>query len=117
MEKKIITDSWHRIFRYGLNLLCLALPLFYLQSCMNNQEKNTSEITLLTKSDRGHIIHHSHVFSKDDEWIVFDWRNDDTKIGETSTIGVVHVGTGEEKIIYQTQHQTIYGPGVGAVSF
>ncbi|NGM61338.1 DUF3748 domain-containing protein [Sphingobacterium sp. SGG-5] len=86
---------------------------------MNNQEKNTntSEITMLTSSDMGHTIHHSNAFSKDDEWIVFDGRNDDTKIGETATIGVVNIETGEEKIIYQTQHQTIYGPGVGAVSF
>src|SRR5690606_40531376 len=119
MEKKMITASQYKKRWYKLNILYLLLSLFYLQSCMNNQEKNTNtnEITMLTSSDMGHTLHHNNAFSKDDEWIVFDGRNDDTKIGETATIGVVHVETGEEKIIYQTQHQTIYGPGVGAVSF
>ncbi|NGM65664.1 DUF3748 domain-containing protein [Sphingobacterium sp. SGR-19] len=71
----------------------------------------------LTTSPNGHTLHHHGVFSKDGKWIVFDGRNDDTKIGETSTIGIVHVETGEERIIYKTANQTIYGPGVGAVSF
>ncbi|GAB4029277.1 DUF3748 domain-containing protein [Spirosoma jeollabukense] len=62
-------------------------------------------------------MHHNGVFSKDGQWIVFDGRNDDTKIGETSTIGIVNVKTGEEKIIYKTTHQTVFGPGVGAASF
>lgn len=71
----------------------------------------------LTVLPAGHTLHHNGVFSKDGQWIVFDGRNDDTKIGETSTIGIVHVGTGKEKILYRTQNQTIYGPGVGAASF
>jgi len=98
----------------------LIILFFLLQNCMYNPEKNTNTsitINTLTASDTGHTMHHNNAFSKDDEWIVFDGRNDDTKIGETSTIGIVNVRTGEEKIIYQTQNQTIYGPGVGAVSF
>ncbi|MCX6215812.1 DUF3748 domain-containing protein [Spirosoma sp.] len=75
---------------------------------------NTSNLTVLPT---GHTLHHNGVFSKDGQWIVFDGRNDDTKIGETSTIGIVNVKTGEEKIIYKTANQTVYGPGVGAVSF
>ncbi|QDK83608.1 DUF3748 domain-containing protein [Spirosoma sp. KCTC 42546] len=71
----------------------------------------------LTVLSAGHTLHHNGVFSKDGQWIVFDGRNDDTKIGENSTIGIVNVKTGEEKIIYKTSNQTIYGPGVGAVSF
>ncbi|MCE7042742.1 DUF3748 domain-containing protein [Dyadobacter sp. CY312] len=71
----------------------------------------------LTVFSSGHTLHHNGVFSKDGHWIVYDGRNDDTKIGETSQIGIVNVLTGEEKIIYKTQNQTIYGPGVGAVSF
>lgn len=78
---------------------------------------NNYKIQELTINDMGHTIHHNNVFSKDDTWIVFDGRNDDTKIGETSTIGIVNTHTGEEKIIYQTHEQTVYGPGVGAASF
>lgn len=76
-----------------------------------------SPVEALTHSARGHMLHHNGIFSKDGKWVVFDGRNDDTKIGETATIGVVHVETGEEQLIYQTQGQTQYGPGVGAVSF
>ena len=76
--------------------------------------KKINDLTVLSS---GHTLHHNGVFSKDGHWIVYDGRNDDTKIGETSHIGIVNVLTGEEKIIYQTQNQSIYGPGVGAVSF
>lgn len=77
----------------------------------------SKKINDLTVFSSGHTLHHNGVFSKDGHWIVYDGRNDDTKIGETSHIGIVNVLTGEEKIIYQTQNQSIYGPGVGAVSF
>jgi len=83
------------------------------------QEKNNMErrIDSLTRSDIGHTLHHNNVFSPDNNWIVFDGRNDDTKIGETSSIGMVNVHTGEERLLYKTANQTIYGPGVGAASF
>lgn len=74
-------------------------------------------VKTITNSHIGHMIHHNSVFSLDDQWIVFDSRNDETKIGETSTIGIVHVNTGEERLIYKTKNQTEYGPGVGAASF
>ncbi len=87
------------------------IGLVLLNSCMISNNNN------LTVLPAGHTLHHNGVFSKDGQWIVFDGRNDDTKIGETSTIGMVNVSTGEEKIIYKTSNQTIHGPGVGAVSF
>jgi len=86
-----------------------------MNSCISEKEKNA--IVQLTQAASGHTLHHNGVFSPDGQWIVFDGRNDDTKIGETSVIGVVNVKTGEEKEIYQTKHPTQYGPGVGAASF
>ncbi len=91
-------------------LFCFLPFSFY--SCMHE-----FKVTTLTQSASGHTLHHNGVFSPDDEWIVFDGRNDDTKIGETSTIGMVNVNAGEEKILYKTDNQTQYGPGVGAASF
>lgn len=88
-----------------------SIGLVLLNSCMISNNNN------LTVSPAGHTLHHNGVFSKDGQWIVFDGRNDDTKIGETATIGVVNVSTGEEKTIYRTSNQTLHGPGVGAVSF
>lgn len=87
------------------------ISLVLLNSCMISNNNN------LTVLPSGHTLHHNGVFSKDGKWIVFDGRNDDTKIGETPTIGIVNVKTGEEKTIYKTHNQTVYGPGVGAVSF
>lgn len=75
------------------------------------------ETSPLTRSATGHTLHHNGVFSRDGQWVVFDGRNDDTKIGETSVIGLVNISTGEEKMIYQTKNPTVYGPGVGAASF
>lgn len=97
----------------------LVLVLISLSSCMNGTEniEQGPAISMLTTSEKGHTIHHNGAFSSNDEWIVFDGRNDDTKIGETAVIGVVNVKTGEERTIYQTKNQTVYGPGVGAASF
>lgn len=86
-----------------------------MNSCVTEKGENT--IVQLTHAASGHTLHHNGVFSPDGQWIVFDGRNDDTKIGETSVIGVVHVKTGEEQVIYQTKNPTLYGPGVGAASF
>ena len=71
----------------------------------------------LTSSLGGHTLHHNHVFSSSGEWIVFDGRNDDTKIGETAVIGAVNAYTGEERLLYKVPNQTVHGPGVGAASF
>lgn len=108
-----------RLTQLQKGFLYLSASFCCLQSCVNSSEESTNsyKIQALTKTDMGHTIHHNNVFSKDDTWIVFDGRNDDTKIGETSTIGIVNIHTGEEKIIYQTHEQTVYGPGVGAASF
>lgn len=74
-------------------------------------------ILSLTSRPAGHTLHHQHVFSPDDQYIVFDGRNDETKIGETAEIGVVQVASLTESVLYRNPNQTIYGPGVGAASF
>lgn len=91
--------------------------LFIFINCSSCMVADNRENPPLTHSAMGHTIHHNHVFSPDGQWVVFDGRNDDTKIGETSVIGLVNVSAGEEKIIYRTESPTIYGPGVGAASF
>ena len=71
----------------------------------------------LTNSDNGHTLHHSQIESYDEKWIVYDTRNDDTKIGETNSIEILNTETLEIKTIYTTKNQTKYGLGVGAASF
>ncbi len=71
----------------------------------------------LTHAAKGHTIHHTQVFSKDGQWVVYDTRNDDTEIGRTGSIEMVHTKTAEVKVLYQSVNQTEAGPGVGAATF
>ncbi|MVZ67630.1 DUF3748 domain-containing protein [Sphingobacterium sp. DK4209] len=71
----------------------------------------------LTQGEHGHTLHHNGVLSKDGQWILFDYRNDETHIAKTGTIAVMNLLDGKEYPIYQTSNQSEYGPGVGAASF
>ena len=82
---------------------------FILSGCMKAHQ--------LTHNSHGHTLHHNGVFSPDGQWIVFDGRNDDTKIGENEWVGIISSNGKEEKIIYNTKNQQPFGPGVGAASF
>ena len=98
-------------------VLLVAVIAIMLISCNSHNSKKQNTILQLTHSAKGHTLHHNGVFSKDGRWVVFDGRNEETKIGETSTIGVINIKTKEEKTIYETSNPTLYGPGVGAASF
>ncbi len=71
----------------------------------------------LTDSAYGHTLNSTQIFSKDDQWIVYDTRNFDTAIASTCCIEMVNVKTKEIKSLYTTHNQTEYGPGVGAATF
>ncbi|MFI5158799.1 MAG: DUF3748 domain-containing protein [Sphingobacteriales bacterium] len=71
----------------------------------------------LTFDNKGHFLNTAQCFSPDGHWIVYDTRNDDTKIGSTGSIDMVNIDTGEIRELYHTQNQTEYGPGVGAATF
>ena len=75
------------------------------------------KIMQLTFDTSGHTIHNTQCFSPDDNWIVFDSRNNDTMIAGTGNIAMVNTQTGEIRKLYDTKHQTLYGPGVGAATF
>ncbi len=71
----------------------------------------------LTYDNGGHTIHNTECFSPDDQWVVYDTRNNDTMIASTGNISMVNTQTGEIRELYHTRHQTMYGPGVGAATF
>src|SRR5690554_4923560 len=73
--------------------------------------------TQLTRAPQGHTVHHTQVFAPDGQWVVYDTRNDDTKIGSTGRIEMVHVETGEVRLLYAVPNQSEYGPGVGGATF
>lgn len=100
-----------------LLFFCLLLSGFTLACGLRlNQEMRYKE-KQLTFSEQGHTLNNLQVFSKDGKWLVYDTRNDDTKIGSTGTIEMVNALTGEVKVLYKTNNQTEYGPGVGAAAF
>lgn len=71
----------------------------------------------LTHDAWGHTLNNTQVFSPDDQWIVYDTRNLDTELGKTCCIRILNLHTGEDRLLYQTQNQSDYGPGVGAATF
>tara|TARA_R110000744_G_scaffold97100_1_gene187652 strand:- start:3406 stop:4740 length:1335 start_codon:yes stop_codon:yes gene_type:complete len=83
---------------------------------VNNFYANLIEIQL-TNDLKGHFIHTSDSFSPDNNWIVYDTRNDDTHIANTGSIEIININTLKTRQLYNTVNQTKYGPGVGAVSF
>ena len=71
----------------------------------------------ITNSPYGHTLNSNQVFSPDDEWVVYDTRNDPTHINRTCCIEKVNVNTGEIAKLYSTRGQSLHGPGVGAASY
>lgn len=100
----------------------IIIALLAVITCQYSCSQNTNipmqfEETQLTNVPYGHTLHNTQVFSKDDKWIVYDIRNEGSKIAQTGRIEMVNTETGEVKVLYATQNQTEYGPGVGAVTF
>jgi hypothetical protein len=80
-----------------------------------------SEIQL-TFEPRNHYLDNNDNFSPDDQWLVYDMRkvvpgSPMREIGGNSNIEKVNVNTGEIVVLYETENQTEYGPGVGAASY
>ena len=96
-------------------LFCIAMSQRRSQSFVSSSTQ--MKIIQLTSDNSGHTIHNTQCFSPDDEWIVFDTRNNDTLIRSTGNISMVNTRTGEITELYHTRHQTEYGPGVGAATF
>lgn len=102
-----------------MNLLAQLIGMLCM-STMQNDSTNISSVWLvrqLTQLDQHHELDHNENFSHDDQWLAFDARPHPDGIAQNTSIGKVHVGTGETKVIYRTKNATRFGPGVGAVSY
>ncbi len=73
--------------------------------------------TQLTHDAWGHTLNNTQVFSPNDQWVVYDTRNFEMELGRNCCIRILNTQTGEDRLLYQTQNQTEYGPGVGAATF
>jgi hypothetical protein len=88
-----------------------------LSVCCQKSTETMKEEIQLTFGSSGHMLNPAQVFSPDDQWLVYDTRNDITHIGRTCCIEKVNVATGAIVKLYSTPGQTEYGPGVGAVAY
>lgn len=68
----------------------------------------------LTFAPCNHDLDHGDNFSRDDRWLVFDTRAEDTAITGNAVIARVNVATGEVAEIHCEPHPQPWGPGVGA---
>lgn len=71
----------------------------------------------MTEGQQGHFLNQRQAFSPNDQWLVFDTRNEDSKIGENPAIQLLELSNKKTQTVYQLLNQRSYGPGVGAVSF
>ncbi len=101
-----------------ITLLISACQPTQNQKAMPEPERfSAMEEKQLTFDKSGHFLHTTQQFSPDDQWIVYDTRNEDSQIGRTCCIEMVNTVTGKIRRLYQTDNQTIFGPGVGGVTF
>lgn len=99
--------------------------MIFIASCQPEKKKDSMRTDFfnnfrevqLTSEAKGHFLHVTQSFSPDDQWLVYDTRNDDTHIGRTCCVEMVNIGTKDIFPLYRTENQTEFGPGVGAVTF
>lgn len=107
--------------------VCFLILLLLHSHCDQKQENlelhkffeglETVQEIQLTSDSKGHFLNQRQAFSFDDKLLAFDNRNDDTKIGENSSVQIIHLETGKVETVYSLENPHSYGPGVGAVSF
>ena len=100
--------------------------MIFISACQSEKKKdamrtdnffNNFREVQLTSDAKGHFLHITQSFSPNDQWLVYDTRNNDTHIGRTCCIEMVNIDSKEFLPLYRTENQTEIGPGVGAVTF
>ncbi len=99
------------------SILCCGRKIDKKQKLKGLENYDTIKEQQLTDGNRGYFLNQAQVFSSNDQWIVFDNRNDDTQIIKNGTIGMIKVNTKNVNTIYASAGQSAYGPGVGAAAF
>jgi hypothetical protein len=101
-----------RLYYCGLALIVAACgPSKTPETNMNLKEYQ------LTTDAKGHYLNQRQAFSPDDQWLVYDNRNDGSQIGLNPSIEMANIAHGEVKQVYSAPNANAFGPGVGAVAF
>jgi hypothetical protein len=100
---------------YLIVFSCFLISIYMTAGCKT--EADLEEIRLSNDDSKNFNLDNRYNFSPDDQWLVYDTRTNEGGIGGCGTIEKINVKSGETIVLYQTPHQTIYGPGVGAPSY
>jgi ankyrin repeat protein len=103
----------------------LILTVILLNSCTFNSKNEMKTPSInpealeqqVSFGSQSHFLNHRQAFSPDDQYLAFDGRREDSKMGENDLIGLIHISSGEVVELYRVPNQQAYGPGAGAVSF
>jgi len=71
----------------------------------------------ITFEPRNHVLAPWDVWSRNNQWVVYDTRRGEGGMGSNSNIEKVNVDTGEIVVLYETSDQTEFGPGCGTASY
>lgn len=117
----VIAKGGKFISLIGLKGLSIAILVSCSQK-LNNEMKafsiNPEAVEQqLTFGIQGHFLNHRQAFSPKDEWLAFDGRKEDSKLGENELIGLLNIQSGEILDLYRVPGQQLDGPGAGAVSY
>ncbi|HYH01789.1 MAG TPA: DUF3748 domain-containing protein, partial [Bacillota bacterium] len=103
-----------RIGRCSTVVMYFTISLF-ISACMTDQTVLREH--QLTHDAKGHCLNSTQCFSSDGKLIVYDTRNVDSGLASNGQIRVINHETGEDRLVYQTDKQSAFGPGVGAATF
>jgi Protein of unknown function (DUF3748) len=68
-----------------------------------------------THGNYGHFLNHRQALSHCGRFLYYDTRNADPDIAQTTRIESLDLSDDALRVIYDSQSQSVYGPGVGAV--
>jgi len=71
----------------------------------------------ITFEPRNHYLGNLYNFSPDDKWLAYDTRTSPPAIGSNQNIEKVNLQTGKVVVLYETPHQSQYGPGCGSADY
>ncbi len=71
----------------------------------------------LTFDSWNHDLDNNDNFSPDDQWILYDHRDDALGVAATASISKVNIVTGRTEVVYAHADNRRWGPGVAAASF
>lgn len=100
-----------------LYFLGVALALAACGSSKTHETNMNLKEYQLTSDAKGHYLNQRQAFSPDDQWLVYDNRNDGSLIGLNPSVEMVNIAHGEVKLVYRAPNANAFGPGVGAVAF